>query len=121
MRGEGDLELEEGEWGGRAREGELGMAGEVKREEYERLVGWLMRVGRLEGAECRDGSCFTDFPPFFCIRQWILNQFDLRPYRQPDLDIPTDKHFLNRHALQEVRFLLSITHLKLFLQSGILV
>lgn len=51
MRGEGDLEIEEGEWGGRAREGELGRAEEVKSEEYERLVGRLMRVGRLEGAE----------------------------------------------------------------------
>ena len=46
---------------------------------------------------------------FFCMRQWILNQLDLRPYLQPDLDMPTLRHFLSRHALQEVLLRLSIT------------
>ena len=45
-----------------------------------------------------------------CIRQWILNQFDLRPYLEPDLDIPTIKHFLSRQALQAVLFFLSTMH-----------
>ena len=45
-----------------------------------------------------------------CIKQWILNQFDLRPYREPDFDMPTMRHFLKRQALQAVRFFLSTTH-----------
>ena len=49
-------------------------------------------------------------PDACCIRQWILNQFDLRPYREPDFDIPTMRHFRNRQALQAVRFFLLITH-----------
>ena len=56
---------------------------------------------------------------FFCIRQWILNQLDLRPYLQPDLDMPTMRHFLSLHALHAVLFFLSTTHLKLFLHSWI--
>lgn len=51
------------------------------------------------------------------IRQWILNQFDLLPYREPDLDIPTVRHFLSLQLLQEVRFFLLMTHWPLFLQS----
>ena len=49
-------------------------------------------------------------PDACCIRQWILNQFDLRPYREPDFDIPTMRHFRNLQALQAVRFFLLITH-----------
>ena len=56
---------------------------------------------------------------FFCIRQWILNQLDLLPYLQPDLDMPTMRHFLSLHALHAVLFFLSTTHLKLFLHSWI--
>ena len=48
---------------------------------------------------------------FFCMRQWILNQLDLLPYLQPDLDIPTARHFLSLQALQEVLFLLSMTQM----------
>ena len=46
---------------------------------------------------------------FFCIRQWILNQFDRLPYRHPDLDMPTFRHLRSRQALHEVRLRLSIT------------
>ena len=59
------------------------------------------------------------WPDFCCIRQWILNQFDLRPYLEPDLDIPTMRHFLSLQALHEVRFFLSTTHLYWFLHSWI--
>lgn len=52
-------------------------------------------------------------------RQWILNQFDRRPYREPFFDIPTIRHFLSRHALHAVRFFLLITHSLLFLHSDI--
>lgn len=45
-----------------------------------------------------------------CMRQWILNQLDRRPYLDPDLDIPTIRHFRNRQALQAVRFFLLMTH-----------
>lgn len=54
-----------------------------------------------------------------CNRQWILNQFDRRPYRLPLFDMPTRRHFLKRHALQAVRFFLLITHSLLFLHSDI--
>ena len=47
---------------------------------------------------------------FFCMRQWILNQLDLLPYLQPDLDMPTMRHFLNLHALHAVLFFLSMMH-----------
>ena len=50
-------------------------------------------------------------PTACCIRQWILNQLDLLPYLEPDLDIPTIRHFLNLHALHAVRFFLLMTHL----------
>ena len=53
------------------------------------------------------------------MRQWILNQLDLLPYLQPDLDMPTMRHFLSLHALHAVLFFLSTTHLKLFLHSWI--
>ncbi len=46
-----------------------------------------------------------------CIKQWILNQFDLRPYLEPDFDMPTMRHFLSLHALHAVRFFLLMTHL----------
>ena len=82
-----------------------------------------------------------------CMRQWILNQLDRRPYLDtwgcmsnsthtymyctcqinnnlfkttwpgylsyldPDLDMPTMRHFLSLQALQAVRFFLSTTHL----------
>ena len=46
-----------------------------------------------------------------CIRQWILNQFDLLPYREPDLDMPTIRHLRSLQDLHEVRFFLSTTHL----------
>ena len=59
------------------------------------------------------------FDCWFCMRQWILNQFDLLPYLEPDLDMPTMRHFLSLHALQAVLFFLSTTHLKLFLHSWI--
>ena len=61
-------------------------------------------MGATNGEE--DGFC-----AFFCIKQWILNQFDLLPYRHPDLDIPTFRHFFSRQALQDVLFLLSITQI----------
>ena len=48
---------------------------------------------------------------FFCMRQWILNQLERRPYREPDLDMPTMRHLRRRQALQAVRFFLSTTHL----------
>ena len=51
------------------------------------------------------------FWAFFCIRQWILNQLERLPYLQPDLDIPTFRHFLSLQALQEVLFLLSMTQM----------
>ena len=125
LRGEGDLELEMGERGVCMRDVGFIMVGEVKRDEYVRpedcREGGLRIEGWLEAADCTVGSCFTDFAAFFCMRQWILNQFDRRPYRHPDLDIPTVRHFRSLQALQEVLFLLSITHLKLFLQSGMLV
>lgn len=54
-----------------------------------------------------------------CKRQWILNQFDLLPYRDPLFDIPTSKHFRNRQALHAVLFFLLITHSPLFLHSEI--
>lgn len=54
-----------------------------------------------------------------CNRQWILNQFDRRPYLLPLLDMPTSRHFLKRHALHAVRFFLLITHSPLFLHSEI--
>ena len=47
---------------------------------------------------------------FFCMRQWILNQLDLLPYLQPDLDMPTMRHFLSLQALQAVLFFLSMIH-----------
>lgn len=50
-------------------------------------------------------------------RQWILNQLDLRPYRDPDLDMPTRRHFRSRQALQDVRFFLLMTHWPPFLHS----
>ena len=86
-------------------------------------------------------------PRFCCMRQWILNQLDRRPYLDtwgcmsnsthtriycicrinnnlfkttwpgylsyldPDLDMPTMRHFLSLQALQAVRFFLSTTHL----------
>ena len=49
-------------------------------------------------------------PAACCMRQWILNQLDRRPYLEPDLDIPTMRHFRNRQALQAVRFFLLMTH-----------
>ena len=39
------------------------------------------------------------FDCWFCMRQWILNQLDLLPYLEPDLDMPTMRHFLSLHAL----------------------
>ena len=62
--------------------------------------GWL----KPPPTDCRcEAAC--------CMRQWILNQLDLRPYRDPDFDIPTMRHFLNRHALQAVLFFLLMIHL----------
>ena len=66
---------------------------------------------RLAGGEA--------FDCWFCMRQWILNQLDLLPYLEPDLDMPTMRHFLSLHALHAVLFFLSTTHLKLFLHSWI--
>ena len=63
--------------------------------------------------EDEEGFLLPPLPPpciDCCIKQWILNQFDLRPYREPDFDMPTMRHFLKRHALQAVRFFLSTTH-----------
>lgn len=54
-----------------------------------------------------------------CSRQWILNQLERRPYREPLFDIPTIRHLRNRHALHAVRFFLLIVHSPLFLHSDI--
>ena len=45
------------------------------------------------------------------MRQWILNQFDLLPYLDPDLLIPTMRHLRSLQALQAVLFFLLMTHL----------
>ena len=45
------------------------------------------------------------------MRQWILNQLDLLPYLEPDLDMPTIRHLRSLQALHEVLFFLSTTHL----------
>ena len=60
----------------------------------------------LLGGEGRDLGPWR----FCCIRQWILNQLDLLPYLDPDLDMPTMRHFRSLQALQAVRFFLSTTH-----------
>ena len=65
----------------------------------------------LDGIEGLIGLTDGFFVAFFCIRQWILNQLDLRPYLEPDFDIPTIRHFLSLQALHEVLFFLSTTHL----------
>ena len=72
------------------------------------MVGQGEREDRLDvGAVGETGGGLVEF---LCIRQWILNQLDLRPYLEPDLDIPTIRHFLSLQALQEVLFFLSTTH-----------
>ena len=80
------------------------------------LFGGQLLLLLLWGRGC---SCTCPPPPWFCIRQWILNQLDLLPYLEPDLDMPTMRHFLSLQALQAVLFFLSTTHLKLFLHSWI--
>ena len=72
----------------------------------------------LAWGEAGYGGWATFLPPC-CIRQWILNQLDLLPYLEPDLDIPTIRHFLSLQALHEVLFFLSTTHLYWFLHSEI--
>ena len=76
------------------------------------MVGQGEREDGLE--DDRDGGVAVEteglFVEFLCMRQWILNQLDLRPYLEPDLDIPTIRHFLSLQALQEVLFFLSTTH-----------
>ena len=67
------------------------------------------------GTRCWWGDASLDegllfCPAACCMRQWILNQLDRRPYLDPDLDIPTIRHFRNRQALQAVRFFLLMTH-----------
>ena len=57
-----------------------------------------------------EGLGATALPRFCCMRQWILNQLERRPYREPDLDMPTMRHLRSRHALQAVRFFLLMTH-----------
>ena len=57
------------------------------------------------------GAPSPALPRFCCMRQWILNQLERRPYLDPDLDMPTMRHLRSRHALQAVRFFLSTTHL----------
>ena len=88
-------------------------------------MGWGARRGRGRAREVTRatgdicwGWCWgwpppppLDFWAFFCIRQWILNQLERLPYLQPDLDIPTERHFLRRQALQDVLFLLSMTQM----------
>ena len=78
--------------------------------------GQMLRgmVGLRDGAEEEDVELGGDdflLPAviFCCMRQWILNQLDRRPYRDPDLDIPTMRHLRKRHALHAVRFFLSTT------------
>ena len=68
------------------------------------------------GGECdgpADPGPAGPLPAACCIRQWILNQLERRPYLDPDLDIPTIKHLRRRQALQAVLFFLSTTHLKM--------
>jgi len=48
--------------------------------------------------------------PWSWSKQWILNQFERRPYLEPLLDMPTEKHFFNLHDLHEVLFFLLMTH-----------
>ena len=64
-------------------------------------------------AELPGGEGFGAIAPprFCCMRQWILNQWERRPYLEPDLDMPTMRHLRSRQALQAVRFFLSTTHL----------
>jgi hypothetical protein len=45
-----------------------------------------------------------------CMRQWILNQLERLPYLEPDLDMPTMRHFLSLQALHAVRFFLLMMH-----------
>ena len=78
------------------------------------LVPFLAGIIGAESTKLDDdvcGDCLDWLPPpeACCIRQWILNQLDRRPYRDPDFDIPTIRHFRKRHALQAVRFFLLIT------------
>ena len=87
-----EAEVAGGGFGGGAEE-EVGLSEEV---EAALLPGGEDFFG---GIPCR----------FCCIRQWILNQLDLLPYLEPDLDIPTIRHFLSLQALQAVRFFLSTT------------
>lgn len=69
------------------------------------------REGGADGAPEEDEDFFVGEPPRdCCMRQWILNQFDLRPYLDPDFDMPTIRHLRSRQALQAVRFFLSTTH-----------
>ena len=81
------------------------------------IEGVLEVVGRRGvGRRLAGGAAFDCW---FCMMQWILNQLDLLPYLEPDLDMPTMRHFLSLQALQAVLFFLSTTHLKLFLHSWI--
>lgn len=77
----------------------------------ELIVPFLAAVKVGDGSI--DEGVDTDggrFPVACCMRQWILNQFDLRPYLDPDLDMPTIRHLRRRQALHAVRFFLLITH-----------
>ena len=81
------------------------------------MEGVLEVVGRRGvGRRVEGGAAFDCW---FCMMQCILNQLDLLPYLEPDLDMPTMRHFLSLQALQAVLFFLSTTHLKLFLHSWI--
>ena len=107
-RGEGEREGRPALLRGDRRGWSLGGGGGHDIEGAEEEVAGRREVGiRLAG----------DFDCWFCIRQWILNQLDLLPYLEPDLDMPTMRHFLSLQALQAVLFFLSTTHLKLFLHS----